>query len=144
MYKKVKVSFNYINKKGIIVKTSLYIEKYLYDILYDESITEEERVNYLIDEYQNFISEKNYKRKVYNNENTQNMAVKEIINENTININILNLLNALSVRQKEIIYKIYFENKKQSQIAKELNITKQSVSLTYKRALKKLKKFIKK
>jgi hypothetical protein len=83
MYKKVKVSFNYINKKGIIVKTSIYIEKYLYDILYDESITEEEKVNYLIDEYQNFISEKNYKRKVYNNENTQNMAVKEIINENT-------------------------------------------------------------
>lgn len=50
----------------------------------------------------------------------------------------MNLLNQLSKNQKKIITEIYINDKTQKQIAKEYNISKQSVSNYHRRALRKL------
>lgn len=51
---------------------------------------------------------------------------------------ILSAVNSLSTRQKEIIYMIYIENKKEVEVAKELNVSLQSINKTKNKALMKL------
>ena len=66
------------------------------------------------------------------------------IKENELYNKAILRLKGLSKRQQEVITKVLIEGKTISSVAKELNVSKQSVSLTYKRALNNLKKLVKK
>lgn len=50
----------------------------------------------------------------------------------------------LTPRQKEIVIKVFFEEKSQAEVAKELGVTEGTVSVTLERALTNLKKFLEK
>ena len=52
-------------------------------------------------------------------------------------------ISSLTVKQQIVIKKIYFEGKKQEEVAKELNTTQPTVSKNLDRAIKKLKKILK-
>ena len=53
-------------------------------------------------------------------------------------------IEKLRPRQKEIIIKIFFEEKTQIEVAKELGVTKGCISTTLARALNNLRKYLKK
>jgi RNA polymerase sigma factor (sigma-70 family) len=67
---------------------------------------------------------------------------KEIADDDLI-IDIKNAINKLSKSQKEILMQIIYKNKKGTEIAKEMNYTKQNVNRIYRDALKKLKEELK-
>lgn len=62
----------------------------------------------------------------------------------TLNARIHKAIAALTPRQKEIVIKVYFEDKSQAEVAKELGVTEGTVSVTLERALTNLKKFLEK
>lgn len=51
-------------------------------------------------------------------------------------------IDSLTKRQKEIVVKVYFENKTQAEIARELGVSEAIISKTMKRALGNLKKYL--
>lgn len=53
-------------------------------------------------------------------------------------------LHKLSSRQQEIIRKVYFEEKSQREVSRELGITEAGTSIQLSRAIEKLKKFLEK
>lgn len=53
-------------------------------------------------------------------------------------------LHKLSSRQQEIIRKVFFEEKSQREVSRELGITEAGISIQLSQAIKKLKKFFKK
>lgn len=61
-----------------------------------------------------------------------------------LNARIHKAIAALTPRQREIIIKVYFEEKSQVEVAKELGVTEGTVSVTLERALTNLKKFLEK
>jgi len=56
-------------------------------------------------------------------------------------IDIQNIIQKLTPHQKEIVAKIYYENKQDVEIAKELNITKQAIYKQKKGIRKKFQKY---
>lgn len=62
---------------------------------------------------------------------------KEIFNER-----LHQAIDSLTKRQKEIVIKVYFEDKSQVEIARELGVSEAIISKTMKRALSNLKKFL--
>lgn len=68
---------------------------------------------------------------------------KEFIDE-TNQALLRDAINCLSKRQKDIIIMVYYQNKSQVKIAKELGINKSTVSITLKRAHQNIKKFLEK
>ena len=53
-------------------------------------------------------------------------------------------INSLTKRQKEIVEKVFFQGKSQAEVARELSITKGTVSVTMERALASLKEILEK
>lgn len=52
-------------------------------------------------------------------------------------------IDSLTTRQKEIVMKVYFEEKSQAKVARELGVSEAIISKTMKRALSNLKKYLK-
>jgi len=77
-------------------------------------------------------------------EKTIEEAYIERTEKTDINGRLRKAIDRLSLRQQEIIKKVFFENKSQVEVAKELGITEGTVSVTLERALKNLKKFLEK
>ena len=61
-----------------------------------------------------------------------------------LNARIHKAIAALTPRQKEIVIKVYFENKSQAEVARELGVSEAIISKTMKRALSNLKKYLEK
>lgn len=61
-----------------------------------------------------------------------------------INARIHKAIADLTPRQKEIVIKVYFENKSQAEVARELGVSEAIISKTMKRALSNLKKYLEK
>lgn len=153
MNKQVEVKLDFINKKGEEKHVRFYMEKQTYEILFDKSISEDFRKQYLIDEYHEYEKERYFKRKFLSidSEMAESLGLIERItitsnetydNENTINEIIL-AIKSLSDKQKEIITKVYLENKKQVEVAKELGVSKAFISKTISKAIDNLKKKMK-
>lgn len=155
MSKQVEVTLDFINKKGALKRVKFWMEKQTYEVLFDESISEEIRHQYLVDEYHEYERERYHNRKFVSFDSEMAEAL-DLIEDSTsissedryeneiINNEVKNAINMLSPRQKEIINKVYFENKKQIEVAKKLGVTKEFVSKTLSKAIENLKKILKK
>ena len=62
MSQQVEVLLDFINKKGQLKHVKFWMDKQTYEILKDESISEEIRHQYLIDEYHEYERERYHKR----------------------------------------------------------------------------------
>lgn len=155
MSKQVEVKLDFINKKGELKHVKFWMDKQTYEMLLDESISEEIRHKYLVDEYHEYERERYHNRKFVSFdsemaeeldliEDSTSISSEDRYENEIINNEIKNAINILSPRQNEIINKVYFENKKQIEVAKELGVTKEFVSKTLSKALDKLKKILKK
>ena len=72
---------------------------------------------------------------------------KQMIEQETIserNKRLYKAIHKLTPRQREVIYKVYFEHKSQRAAAEEIGITEGTLSLTLSRAIDNLEKFLKK
>ena len=155
MSKQVEVKLDFINKKGELKHVKFWMDKQTYEMLLDESISEEIRHKYLVEEYHEYERERYHNRKFVSFdsemaeeldliEDSTSISSEDRYENEIINNEIKNAINMLSPRQNEIINKVYFENKKQIEVAKELGVTKEFVSKTLSKALDNLKKILKK
>ena len=149
MSKKIKVTFNLENKKGEKKNVSFYMDESTYLLLNNEVISEYDKNRYLYDEYYFYLKEQKNKRriKIFNNiENFKEVDESENLSNSVVNKknHLLLYLKGLSIKQQEVIKKIVLENKSITQASKELHVSKQSVSLTYKRAINNLRKIVNK
>ena len=74
-------------------------------------------------------------------------AEEEIIERETIaerNKRLYAAIRALSPRQQEVIHKVYFEEKSQRAVSKELGVSEAAISIQLARAMSKLKKLLEK
>jgi len=115
MSEQIEVKLDFINKKHELKHVKFFMDKTTYKILFDKSVSEEIR-HVSFDEAYCINKEEKYDFKI----------IKKAINK-------------LSSRQKEIIFKVYFEDKKQIEVAKELNVTRQFISKTLAKSMNKLK-----
>lgn len=146
MCKQRKVVLDFVNNRGQNKHVKFYIDKKTYEMLQDKSISPSYRQQYLIDEYHEYERERYYKRKhiildlnKYFTTSNDSAHFKEFDMRQ-----LKEAIEILPSRQKEIIIKVYFEGKTQIKIAKEINISKSTVSTTLKRALTNLSTFLKK
>lgn len=74
-------------------------------------------------------------------------AEEEIIERETIaerNKRLYAAIRTLSPRQQEVIHKVYFEEKSQRAVSKELGVSEAAISIQLARAMSKLKKLLEK
>ena len=74
-------------------------------------------------------------------------AEEEIIEQETIaerNKRLYAAIRTLSPRQQEVIHKVYFEEKSQRAVSKDLGVSEAAISIQLTRAMRKLKKFLEK
>ena len=63
MSKQVEVKLDFINNKGELKHVKFWMDKQTYEMLFDESINEEIRHQYLVDEYHEYERERYHNRK---------------------------------------------------------------------------------
>ena len=74
-------------------------------------------------------------------------AEEEIIERETIaerNKRLYAAIRTLSPRQQEVIHKVYFEEKSQRAVSKDLGVSEAAISIQLTRAMRKLKKLLEK
>lgn len=74
-------------------------------------------------------------------------AEEEIIERETIaerNKRLYAAIRTLSTRQQEVIHKVYFEEKSQRAVSKDLGVSEAAISIQLTRAMRKLKKLLEK
>ena len=151
MSKKEKISIVYVNKKGIKKSVTFYMDKKTIKVLNNKTINTKYKLEYQIEEYHFIERERKYRKRYIHNDNyiynclcsnektkLDNLVYIEKVNK------IIDAIKGLSLKQQMIIKKILLDGKKQVEVAKELKISKSSVNITYKRAIKNLKKIINK
>lgn len=144
MSKKQLVKLEFINRNNELKKVQFYMDKQTYEMLMDDSISNEERQKYLIDEYHEYERERYYERKIVKineDEIDYSPSPEEQCIKNQEEKEFFSFLNLLNTRQKELIKLIYFENKTQEQVAKQFNVSKSAINQSLKRIYKKIKKF---
>lgn len=141
--KKKKIELEFINKRGEWKKVKFDVDELSYKAICDESVSEEYRHKWLVDEYHEQEREKNRNRRY---------AVvdidTDILTEDTeIDIweyeDLYIAISKLTPRQQEFVKLKFFEGFTQEEIAKKYGITKQSVSDAMRRIYETLKKHIK-
>lgn len=150
MKEKVKIVLSFVNKRGENKNVKFYIDKCFFDLISNDSLDEKYKQEILIDEYHRIERERKQNKKILKN----NLSCNDIIDNSFVSIDdqifkqeiknkILSYLNGLSYKQRKVIYMIFYEGKRKVDVARELNISKSAVSITYKRAIKNLKKIVK-
>ena len=114
-------SYEIKNKKKKILDNEIYSLNKI-----DENFNEE-RINILIDESVDFLENVSKER------NFENISSNE---------NLIKALNNITDRQKLVIYMYFVEDKEEKQIAKELNVTKQSINKVKIAGLNRLRAYI--
>ena len=150
MNKKQLVELEFINKRNELKKVQFYMDKQTYEMLMDESINNDERQKYLIEEYHEYEREKYYKRKLLkfeeekidfiNNIADNSLSSEELYIKEQEELEFFSFLKELSPRQKEIIKLIYFEDKTQEEVAKIFGVSKSAINQSLNRIYKKIKK----
>lgn len=141
----VEVKLSFINHKGERKNVRFYLEKMTYEALLDESVSEEERQAFLVNEYHEYAREQNRKRKFKQvDEDYFNTVADESEDLNNIgkydDLHIA--ISMLTDRQKEFIRLKFYENKSQEEIARMYGISKQSVCDSMRRIYVSLKKHL--
>lgn len=141
----VEVKLSFINDKRERKNVRFYLEKMTYEALLDESVSEEERQVFLVNEYHEYAREQNRKRKFKQvDEDYFNTVADESEDLNNIgkydDLHIA--ISMLTERQKEFIRLKFYENKSQEEIARMYGISKQSVCDSMRRIYVSLKKHL--
>lgn len=148
------VKLDFINKKGEEKHVKFYMDKHSYEILFDESISEEFRHQYLVDEYHEYERERYYKRKFvsFDSEMAEALDLIEdtsISREERYEIDINNkivqeVIKKLTPRQQEMVRLLYWEGKSQKELCEIYGVKKQAISDAVGRIHRSLKKNFKK
>ena len=154
MSKQVEVNLDFINKKKEEKHVKFWMDKQTYEMLFDKSISEEIRHQYLVDEYHEYERERYYKRKFgpFDSEMAQTLDLiddistsnEEIYVNDFNNKEIEEAISKLNPRQQEIVRLIYWNGKSQKELCEKYNVKKQAMSDAVKRIHDALKKILKK
>ena len=154
MNKQVEVKLDFINKKGEEKHVKFWMDKQTYEMLFDESISEEVRHQYLVKEYHEFEREKYYNRKFvsFDSEMAQALDLIEdtsMSNEEKYEMDLNNeaikeAISKLNLRQQEIVRLLYWEGKSQKDLCEIYGVKKQAISDAVKRIHNTLRKILNK
>lgn len=141
----VLVKLSFVNKRGEKKNVQFYMDKLTYESLQDETVTEEMRQAYLVDEYHESLRERNRSRKYCDVDEgfLKNIEYEceELSNPGKYD-DLHMAISMLTERQREFVYLKFYENKTQEEIAQIYGISKQSVSDSMRRIYASLKKQI--
>ena len=150
MNQEVEVKLDFINKRGEPKHVKFWMDKLTYEMLFADSISEEIRHQYLVDEYHEYERERYYKRKLvsFDSELAEAMDLIEdtsISSEEKYNMQLSNMeikeaIKELNPRQQEIVRFLYWEGKTQKDLCKIYGLKKQSISDAVKRIHEALRK----
>ena len=148
MLAKIIVEYSFTNKKGIRKKVKFPMDKKSYEVYQDKRLTPEWRDKMMLLEYKDYCDERNYKKRCSLLISFDNCLLDEESSSN--NLDELDkemqkqylrfLISKLTKLQKEIITKLYYEEKRPGQVAKEINTSIYAVSMVSKRAILSLKR----
>ena len=155
MSKQVEVKLDFINNKGELKHVKFWMDKQTYEMLFDESINEEIRHQYLVDEYHEYERERYHNRKFVSFDSEMAEALNLIEDSTSIssedryeidanNKNIQDALKKLTPRQQEMVRLLYWEGKSQKDLCEIYGVSKQAISNALDRIHNTLKKFLKK
>ena len=85
MSKQVEVKLDFINKKGEEKHVKFWMDKQTYEMLFDKSISEEVRHQYLVDEYHEYERERYYNRKFVSFDSEMAQALDLIVDTSMCN-----------------------------------------------------------
>lgn len=154
MSKQVEVKLDFINKRGEEKHVKFWMDKQTYEMLFDESIGEEIRHQYLVDEYHEYERERYHKRKFVSFDSEMAEAL-DLIEDTTIssedryemdlnNKIIPEAIKKLTPRQQEMVRLLYWEGKSQKDLSEMYGVSKQAINNALDRIHNTLKKFLKK
>lgn len=154
MSRQVEVKLDFINKLGELKHVKFWMDKQTYEMLFDESISEEIRHQYLVDEYHEYERERYHKRKIVSFDSEMAEAL-DLIEDTSIssvdryemdlnNKMIQEAIKKLTLRQQEIVKLIYWEGKSQKDLCEIYGVSKQAINNALDRIYNTLKKFFKK
>jgi len=149
MLKRITISFK--NKKGEIKTVAYYIEKSTYENIIASNLSDEEKLNILVNEYREYEKERyvqRRKRKIQNQYtlyslNNFSLSPHEVYEVNESKKRIINSIQKLDKIERKIIYFIFYKNKTQKYVAKKLGMSKSNVCKKLKVIYEKLKIFLK-
>lgn len=155
MSKQVEVKLDFINKKGELKHVKFWMDKQTYEMLLDESISDEIRHQYLVDEYHEYERERYHNRKFvsFDSEMAEALDLIEdstsISSEDKYDIDLNNNLikeaiKKLTPRQQEMVRLLYWEGKSQKDLCEIYGVKKQTISDAVKRIHDTLRKNLKK
>lgn len=155
MSKQVEVKLDFINKKGELKHVKFWMDKQTYEMLLDESISDEIRHQYLVDEYHEYERERYHNRKFvsFDSEMAEALDLIEdsasISSEDKYDIDLNNNLikeaiKKLTPRQQEMVRLLYWEGKTQKDLCEIYGVKKQAISDAVKRIHDTLRKNLKK
>lgn len=152
MSKQVEVKLDFINKKGEEKHVKFWMDKQTYEMLFDESISEEVRHQYLVDEYHEYERERYYNRKFvsFDSEMAQALDLIEdtsMSNEEKYEMDLNNevikeAISKLNPRQQEMVRLLYWEGKSQKDLCEIYGVKKQAISDAVKRIHDSLRKIL--
>ena len=155
MSKQVEVNLDFFNKKGELKHVKFWMDKQTYEMLFDESISEEIRHQYLVDEYHEYERERYHNRKFvsFDSEMAEALDLIEdstsISSEDKYDIDLNNNLireaiKKLTPRQQEMVRLLYWEGKSQKDLCEIYGVKKQTISDAVKRIHDTLRKYLNK
>ena len=154
MSKQVEVKLDFINNKGELKHVKFWMDKQTYEMLFDESINEEIRHQYLVDEYHEYERERYHNRKFvsFDSEMAQALDLIEdtsMSNEEKYEMDLNNeiikeAISKLNPRQQEMVRLLYWEGKSQKDLCEIYGVSKQAISNALDRIHNTLKKILKK
>ena len=152
MSKQVEVKLDFINKKGEEKHVKFWMDRQTYEMLFDESISEEVRHQYLVDEYHEYERERYYNRKFvsFDSEMAQALDLIEdtsMSNEEKYEMDLNNevikeAISKLNPRQQEMVRLLYWEGKSQKDLCEIYGVKKQAISDAVKRIHDTLRKIL--
>lgn len=153
MSEKKLVKLEFVNKQNELKKVEFYMDMQTYEMLDDESISNEEKQKYLIEEYHMYEREKYHNRKIVRIDEKNIDFFNELIDDNKTHEQkymsdkdseeFFSFFKVLNDRQKELIKFIYFYNKIQEEVAKIFGVSKAAINQSLNRIYKKIKKILK-
>lgn len=152
MIKQVEVKLNFINKSKKLKHVTFYMCKKTYEILFDKSISENLRHQYLVEEYHEYERERYYHRKFVSFDcemaesldllEDKSLSVMENYETKLSHNKIENAIKQLTPRQQEMVKLIYWEGKSQKELCEIYGVKKQAVNDAIKRIHNHLRKIL--
>lgn len=159
MKKNIIVNLDFINKKGELKHVKFWMDKQSYEMT--SFLSEEERYDYLVEEYRDFCREQNYKKrnitfskiesKIHSNLNCNTDDAKELFfvtddydlyESELANMAIEKLEKYLTEEEMKIYICYYHLNKSKVEIAEEMNVSEGTIRYRLNKIIHKFRNLI--